>query len=163
MAVANQNNGPNYEQLLDTLTGTDKKGRDRLLKYAAKLPDRLVARAMSRAVDFYYNEGRDHRGQGQGVVMLTGFLNALRGYHMADVSGMRRKGSKQHIDTLNELELAREEVVKKQRSPVTSQLLPHIEEIKTEKSKGSTLREIAAWLFKIHKIKVSHETVRKIL
>lgn len=156
---------PDYESLINELSGSDLKKRGRLLKYAGtKLTDHLIIRALGKADDYYHRVRNTKPGIGKSLLIYCGLIAALSEYHFADTRAQSTKDAESHVLTIEEIVKSRLLVAAKRRHKPSKkkQLEQYMPDIMDLKSKGFSNRSVAASLLEVHKIDISAEYIRRV-
>ncbi|RNC70139.1 MAG: hypothetical protein ED859_06660 [Desulfuromonadales bacterium] len=160
--MKNTLNEAELEAVIDRLFEADSAERQRLLRYAAKLPERLLVRAFTAGTEFYFaRQGAESCGRG--LLQYCGFLRDVKRLHYADSKAMKNKSSVENLPTIEEIQRARraQAVHQRKSKSKSTRLQQHIGEIITMQQEGYSLRNIVAWLDVNKKFKISVEYLRK--
>lgn len=151
------------EVLVEEATGLTATQRDKLFRYAATLPDASRRKALARGVDYYFVIRNEWPGVGKVLLMYCGFLLALKQFKGAR-HAMVRKGTEEHVGRIEELVEDKMTSVVSQRKAalLKNKVMAFKGEMIQAKDSGMSLRQMAVWLLKEHKIKVSREYLRRI-
>lgn len=155
-------NEAELEAVINRLCETNSEERQRLLRYASKLPERLLVRAFTAGTEFYFTR-QGAESCGRGLLQYCGFLRDVKRLHYADTKAMKNKTSVENLPTIEEIQRARRaQAANKRKLSSKSRLLQqYIGEIIAMKNDGFSLRDIVDWLKVNKKFEISVEYLRK--
>jgi hypothetical protein len=157
----------NIDAILNKITNTDQNERSRLIRYSATIPEQTRVRAFQQAVNsLYSSRNREYQHLGKTALLYCGLISALKKIRSADTKGMKRKGSKKIVRTIEELRRDRMDVLRKRknsRSNKRLRLAKYLGVIWEARNNGYSLQMICDWLLETQQIKVSREYLRKVL
>ena len=155
----------NYEKLVmvvDKITSTNEKERLSLLKYGARLNDYLVVKAIKKGDEFFYDNRKQNKEIGRGVLIYCGLIKALKKYKYADQEAMHRKATDVHIASMEELSEGRRiaAIRRRSKSSKRNQIQEHLSDLVKFQREGYSLRDMVEYLHQ-QKLDVSRETIRR--
>lgn len=149
---------------INAITKTNEATRDKLFRYAGKLPDSSRQKAMVAALDFFYSSKAKYPDLGKPAMIYFGYIIALKDFHFASHIAMKRKNSSDYADMADDLfgQKIVSTIKQKKSRMLKNKITPHLGEIFTARRNGVSFADIANFFILNYKIQISAEYIRRI-